>query len=55
MAIEFKGSSFERDVILWSVRWYVAYPLSYCQIEDQIEEMMREPGSRSSTRRCSAG
>jgi transposase-like protein len=27
--IEFKGSHFERDVILWSVRWYVAYPISY--------------------------
>ena len=24
--IEFKGSHFERDVILWGVRWYVAYP-----------------------------
>jgi hypothetical protein len=26
--IEFKGSHFERDVILWAVRWYVAYPVS---------------------------
>ena len=25
--IEFKGSHFERDVILWGVRWYVAYPI----------------------------
>ena len=25
--IEFKGSHFEREVILWGVRWYVAYPL----------------------------
>ncbi len=40
MAIEFKGSHFERDVILWGVRWYVAYPLSY----RQIEEMMQERG-----------
>jgi transposase-like protein len=23
--INFKGSHFERDVILWGVRWYVAY------------------------------
>jgi hypothetical protein len=22
--IEFKGSHFEREVILWAVRWYVA-------------------------------
>src|SRR5208282_2186985 len=27
--IEFKGSHFEREVILWGVRWYVAYPISY--------------------------
>jgi transposase-like protein len=24
MAIDFKGSHFERDIILWGVRWYVA-------------------------------
>ena len=38
--IEFKGSHFERDVILWAVRWYVAYPISY----RQLEEMMAEHG-----------
>jgi hypothetical protein len=32
MMIAFKGSHFERDVILWGVRWYVAYPISYRQI-----------------------
>jgi putative transposase len=26
--IEFKGSHFEREVILWGVRWYVTYPIS---------------------------
>ena len=31
--IDFKGSHFERDVILWGVRWYVAYPMSYRQLE----------------------
>ena len=36
----FKGSQFERDIILWAVRWYVAYPISY----RQLEEMMRERG-----------
>jgi len=25
------GSQFERDIILWGVRWYVAYPISYRQ------------------------
>ena len=38
--IEFKGSHFEREVILWGVRWYVAYPISY----RQLEEMMQERG-----------
>jgi putative transposase len=40
MTIAFKGSHFERDVILWGVRWYVAYPNSY----RPIEEMMGERG-----------
>jgi putative transposase len=26
--IEFKGSYFERDVILWGIRRYVAYPIN---------------------------
>jgi putative transposase len=38
--INFKGSQFEREIILWGVRWYVAYPISY----RQLEEMMRERG-----------
>src|SRR5262249_4686737 len=31
--IDFKGSQFEREIILWGVRWYVAYPISYRQLE----------------------
>jgi transposase-like protein len=38
--IDFKGSQFERDIILWGVRWYVASPISY----RQLEEMMGERG-----------
>ena len=38
--VEFKGSHFEREIILWGVRWYVAYPISY----RQLEEMMKERG-----------
>ena len=38
--MEFKGSHFEKEIILWGVRWYVAYPLSY----RQREEMMGERG-----------
>jgi putative transposase len=36
--MEFKGSHFERDVILWGVRRYVAYPISYRQLEEMMEE-----------------
>jgi putative transposase len=36
--IEFKGSHFEKEVILWGVRWYVAYPMSYRQLEEMMEE-----------------
>ena len=36
--IEFKGSHFEREVILWGIRWYVAYPISYRQLEEMLAE-----------------
>ena len=38
--LDFKGSQSERDIILWGVRWYGAYPISY----RQLEEMMQERG-----------
>ena len=38
--MEFKWSHFAKDIILWGIRWYVAYPISY----RQVEEMMRERG-----------
>src|SRR5215207_4547035 len=38
--INFKGSQFEREILVWGVRWYVAYPISY----RQLEEMMSERG-----------
>jgi putative transposase len=37
----FKGSQFEQALILWGVRWYVAYPIS----SRQLEEGMRERGA----------
>jgi hypothetical protein len=40
MAMEFKGRPFEREIVLRGVRWYVAYPISY----RQLEEMMGERG-----------
>jgi hypothetical protein len=26
--MDFKGSQFEEDPILWGIRWYIAYPIS---------------------------
>jgi putative transposase len=40
MAVRFKGAHFPQDIILTAVRWYVAYPLSTCH----VEELMRERG-----------
>jgi putative transposase len=36
--VSFKGAHFEKDIILTCVRWYVAYPLSYRQLEELMQE-----------------
>jgi putative transposase len=36
--VSFKGAPFERDIILTCVRWYLAYPLSYRQLEELMQE-----------------
>lgn len=36
--IDFKGSHFEKEIILWGVRWYVAYPVSHRQLEEMRQE-----------------
>jgi len=38
--ISFKDAHFRQDILLTSVRWYVAYPLSY----RHVEELMAERG-----------
>jgi putative transposase len=38
--VSFKGAPFPAEIILTGVRWYVAYPLSY----RQVEELMAERG-----------
>ncbi len=38
--ISFKGKHFQQDMILQSIRWYLAYALSYLD----IEEIMKEHG-----------
>jgi putative transposase len=40
MAVSFKGAHFPQEIILMSVRWYAAYPLSY----RHVEELMKERG-----------
>ena len=37
-AISFKGRHFQHDMILQSVRWYLAYALSYRDIEELMQE-----------------
>ena len=36
--IDFKGHRFDKDIILLGVRWYLAYPLSYWNLEDRMAE-----------------
>jgi hypothetical protein len=40
--IEFKGSYFKRDVIRRAVRWYVAYPIGYRQLEEMMNSLARQ-------------
>jgi putative transposase len=34
--MKFKGNHFEKEILLWGVRWYVAYPISYRQLEEVV-------------------
>ena len=36
--INFKGSQFKREIIMWGVREYVAYPILYRQLEEIMDE-----------------
>jgi len=36
--IDFSGRHFPKDIILMTVRWYVAYPLSYRNLEEIMLE-----------------
>jgi transposase-like protein len=38
MAVSFKGAHCPQDIILTCIRWYVAYPLSYRQVEELMQE-----------------
>ena len=36
--VDFKGSHCEKEIILWGIRWHVAYPISYRQLEEKAKE-----------------
>ena len=36
--VSFKGAHVVKDIMLSCVRWYVAYPLSYRQVEELMED-----------------
>jgi putative transposase len=36
--VNFTGTHFVRDIILTCVRWYLADPLSYRQVEELVQE-----------------
>jgi putative transposase len=36
MAVSCKGARFPKDVLRSWVRWYVAYPLSTCPVEERM-------------------
>ena len=38
----FKGRQFKAEVILWAVRWYLQFPISY----RDLELMLRDRGVR---------
>ncbi len=40
--MDFKWKHFKSDIILSAVRWYVAYPLSYRQVEEMLKERSLE-------------
>ena len=38
VTIKFDGRHFKKEIILQAVRWYVAYSLSYRDVEEIMEE-----------------
>lgn len=35
---DFKGRQFKGEIILWAVRWYCRYGISYRELEEMLEE-----------------
>ena len=38
---EFKGRQFTAEVILWAVRWYLMFPISYRDLELMLQDRGR--------------
>ena len=36
--IEFKYKQFKGDIILWAIRWYLKYGISYRELEEMLNE-----------------
>ena len=34
----FKGRHFQRDIILWAVRWYCKYGISYRELQEMLAQ-----------------
>ncbi|MEB3812552.1 IS3 family transposase (plasmid) [Klebsiella pneumoniae] len=34
----FKGRHFQRDIILWAVRWYCKYGISYRELQEMLAD-----------------
>jgi hypothetical protein len=37
---EFKGRQFTAEVILWAVRWYLMFPISYRDLELMLQDLV---------------
>lgn len=54
MTPEFKGRHFEGEVILWAVRWYCRYGISYRELEEMLAERgVSENGAHIASTRAS--
>ena len=49
----FKGRHFQRDIILWAVRWYCKYGISYRELQEMLAER-RVNVDHSTIYRCPA-
>ncbi len=43
----FKGRHFQRDIILWAVRWYCKYGISYRELQVDGSFPLHNPASGS--------